>query len=156
MPSVPALHVSTISKVKGSAKIFIQSRKDVAHSGVFSIELAVSFDPAVDDYPGGTLVIKADLSDSAVATFSATSVELINAFGKHNPTVVLPGSCKLEMNAGTVPKGCRYCVIIASNKLASATGTPDVVGFVINDRSGNRVAYGTGPVQSGDVEVAPS
>ena len=156
MASVPSLHVSTQSKVKGSAKIFIQSRKDVAHSGVFSIEVSVGFDPAADEYPGGSLVIKADLSDSAKATFTATSVELINSFGKHNPTVVLTGRCKIQMDAAQVPKGCRYWVIIANNKPADVKATPDVVGFVVNDRAGNRVAYGTGPVESGDLDVAAS
>ena len=30
---------------------------------------------------------------------------------------------------------------------------PDVAGFAIHDRNGNRIAYGTGPLRSGDFSV---
>jgi hypothetical protein len=45
--------------------------------------------------------------------------------------------------------------MVANNKKLNEPGTPDIVGFVIYDRNGNRVAYGTGPLD-GDIEVVPS
>lgn len=100
--SIPAFHVSDLSKVEGSGDVFINSRKDAVSSGVFAVKLAVHFDPAVDDYPVGTLQIKVDLSDSAKGTFTATSIELINSYGKHNPTIYLTGRCSAEASAATV------------------------------------------------------
>ena len=155
--SIPAFHVSDISKVEGLGDVFIASRKDAASSGVFTVRLAVNFNPAVDDYPSGSLTIKADLSDSLRATFTATSVELINSYGKHNPTVYLTGRCTSDL-AGSAqpPKGLRYWVMLADNKGPNdSNGTPDVAGFAIHDRTGARIAYGTGPLRSGNFTVAP-
>lgn len=149
------MHVSTPSKVKGNGTVFIASRVDGLSTGKFEIDLSVSFDPTVDDYPGGSLTIKVDLSDSAHGTFEATTFELINSYGKHNPTVYITGQCKADADGD--PKGCRYWVMIADNMNPTiATGTPDIVGFVINDRDGNRVAYGAGPLDSGDIQIAPT
>lgn len=149
--SIPAFHASDPSKAKGAGEIFIQSRKDVSSSGVFSVRLDVHFDPAVDLYPTGSLLINVNLTDGAKGVFRATSIELINSYGKHNPTVYLTGRCDDEIQPDA--KGCRYWLMIANNKKANEQGTPDVVGFAIHDRNGNRIAYGTGPVRSGDFDV---
>jgi hypothetical protein len=153
--SVPDLHVSSKSSAKGSAVIPISSRQDAVHAGRFTVKLDVTFDPGSDQYPAGTIDIKTDLSDSLKATFSAASIELINSFGKHNPTVFLTGRCKatLEEHA-QLPEGCKYWIMIADNKLANASRTPDIVGFVVIDRTGTRIAYGTGPVETGDISVS--
>ncbi len=156
--SIPAFHVSDASKVDGLGDVFIASRKDATSSGVFTVRLSVHFDPAgADDYPTGSLLIRVDLSDGSKGTFTATSIELINSYGKHSPTAYLTGRCSFDPAAGTAPpKGLRYWLMIANNKKATdLQGTPDVVGFAIHDRMGARVAYGTGPVKSGDFTVAP-
>jgi len=150
--SIPALHVSTKSFAKGSGKVFIKSRQDAASSGAFTVKLTVQFDPAVDEYPIGTIEFRVDLSDGAKGSFSATSIELINSHGKHNPTVFITGRCKDDAQPDA--KGCRYWLMIANNKRPNDhEGTADVVSFTIHDRNGNRVSYGTGPVVSGDFEV---
>lgn len=152
--SIPAFHVSDPSKAKGTGDIFIQSRKDASSSGVFSVRLDVHFDPAVDAYPAGTLFIKCDLNDGVKGAFTASTFELINSYGKVTPTVYLTGQCKAD--AQTDAKGLRYWIMIANNKKSGdAQGTPDVVGFAVHDNKGNRIAYGTGPVKSGDFDVAP-
>ena len=113
---------------------------------------------AIDLYPSGSLTIKVDLSDGVNGTFTATSIELINSYGKHNPTVYLTGRCNGDAAAAgaAVAKGLRYWLMIADNGRNSAhEGTPDVVGFAIHDRNGARVAYGTGPLKAGDFTVAP-
>lgn len=153
--SIPAFHVSDASKLEGGGDVFIQSRKDAASSGIFTIKIAAHFDPAADDYPTGSIFIKTDLSDSVKAVFTATSVELINSYGKHNPTVYLTGRCQTEqVVVGAAPlKGLRYWIMIADNQRDN-NGTPDIVGFAIHDRNGNRIAYGTGPLK-GNITVAP-
>lgn len=153
--SVPNLHVSTKSKVSGGAEVLIQSRVDAVHTGVFSVKVAVEFDPGSSEYPTGEIRFTVDLSDSIKATFTSSSIDLINSFGKHNPTIIFTGRCKVELQEKvTIPKGCKYWVIIADNKFGDKKGTPDIVGFVITDRTGSRIAYGTGPVKTGDLAVA--
>ncbi len=156
--NIPAFAVSDKSKAEGSGQVFIQSRTGGA-AGTFDIRLAVHFDPAVDEYPAGNVFIKADLSDSVKGSFNATSVELINSYGKHNPTIYITGQCKGDIVVGAAPlKGLRYWVMIADNRgvqPAAAPATPDVVGFAIHDRNGNRIAYGTGPLRSGNITVEP-
>jgi hypothetical protein len=38
----------------------------------------------------------------------------------------------------------------------TAPETPDVVGFLIFNKAGQRVAYGTGPLARGHIAVAPT
>ena len=154
--SIPALHVSTRSKAKGGAKVFISARKDALVSGIFTLKISIEFDPTTMDYPTiSVLSLKTDLSDGINATFDATSVELINAFGKHTPTIYLTGRCKSN-NAEL--KGLRYWLMIANNKNPNDQNTtPDIISFAITDRNGNRINYGTGPVmEGGDIVVDPS
>lgn len=156
MISIPSLHVSTKSKAEGSAKIFISTRQDAAHSGEFELQIGVNFDPPATEYPTGGFTLRTNLSDSLKAIFTATTIDLINSFGKHNPVIYLTGRCKVELQEhADLPKGCRYWLMVANNKLTAAptNGTPDIVGFAIQDQNGNRVAYGTGPVRSGNIEV---
>lgn len=150
MTSISAFHVSGLSKALGKGIVFISSRKDAASAGVFSIAVNVQFNPTIDAYPIGSIQIKTDMSDSLKGAFASTSIELINSHGKHNPTIFLTGRCKTPNERA--PKGLRYWVMIADNG-KGREDTPDVVGFTIHDRNGNRVAYGTGPLKSGDIQV---
>jgi hypothetical protein len=152
--SIPAFHVSGISRAKGKGDVFIASRKDVASAGTFHIDINVHFDPAVDDYPTGSLQIDNDMSDSIKGSYFATSFELVNSYGKHNPTIFITGQCKANAFVRAPLHGCRYWVMVANNSVENKE-THDVVGFCIHDRNGNRIAYGTGPVK-GDIEVAPN
>ena len=156
--SIPALHVSDASEVKGRGDVFIASRVSAPVSGVFSLELSAKFAPPVDDYPSGGFTLKVDLNDGLRATFTPTSIELMNSFGRTNPTVFLTGRCKAEHAAGAEPaKGLRYWLMVADNGVAKDDkATPDVVGFAIHDNTGARIAYGTGPVKKpGDFKVKP-
>jgi hypothetical protein len=152
--SIPAFHVSGVSRAKGKGDVFISSRKDLTSSGIFHIEIDAHF-VAADNYPAGTLSIKTDMSDGAKGVFIASTIELINSYGKHNPTIYLTGQCKSDATGTTVPlHGCRYWVMVANNS-RDDKGTPDIAGFCIHDHNGTRVAYGTGPLK-GDIEVAPN
>ena len=147
--SIPAFHVSDTSRVKGLGQVFIASRKDATSHGTFDVRVSVQF-LGIDPYPSGTVLIVADLNDSAKGTFKSTSIELVNSYGKVNPTVYVTGRCQLDPPTGVAaPQGLRFWLMIASNKGSQETGTPDVVGFAVHDRTGARVAYGTGPLLPG-------
>lgn len=158
MISIPSLHVSTKSKADGAATIFISSRQDATHSGEFDVRISVNFDLPIAEFPAGSLTLRTNLTDSVKANFTATTFDLINSFGKHNPAVYITGRCRVDLLEHVeLPKGCRYWIMIANNKTPNAptNATPDIVGFAIHDRFGNRVAYGTGPVRNGDLTVVP-
>jgi hypothetical protein len=150
-------NISDRSKVAGAGKVSIlPNRQDVVHSGVFGVRVDVHFDPAVDAYPVGTVMIDVDLSDSFKGVATSTLIEQVNSFGKHTPTSVIGGRCKVDLRENAPqPQGCAFWLYIANNKKPNVPGTPDIVGFVIYDRAGNRVAYGTGPLD-GDIVVDPT
>ena len=154
--SIPAFHVSDASAVNGQAEVFIQTRQDATHPGTFRVALNVVFNPAgANDYPVGNLTITVQLNDGAVGVFPSDNIELINSHGVANPTVFLTGRCRDDINPDA--RGCRYWLMIANNKPAAApaASTPDIIGFAIHDRLGNRIAYGCGPVRAGDINVQP-
>ena len=149
MTSIPNLHISTFGGVKAEVTVYIQSRDDFTHAGTFIVQAAIQFDPSSADYPTGEIRITVDMSDSAKAIFNSTSIELINSFGKHNPTIVFTGRCEMKPQE-KIPefKGCKYWMFIADNRKS-----PSIIGFVIIDNTGRRIAYGTGTIKSGRLEV---
>ncbi len=151
---IPNLHTSNKTAVKVSAQVFIQRRKTGSLTGVFGVKGALAFDPATNTYPAGTLTITTDLSDSVNGVFVATSVEQLDTTGRATPTAYATGRCKADI--GDKGLGCRYWIMFADNKQAKDERTPDVISFLVYDRNGKRVAYGTGPVADGDVAVAPT
>ena len=148
--SIPAFHESDKSLAKGEGEVFIQSRKDAVSSGTFVVSISVHFDPAVDLYPAGSISIKVDMSDGSKGVFRATTIDLINSYGKHNPTIYITGRC--DNDAQPAAKGCYYWLEVANNRRGN-DGTPDIVGFAIHDRNGQRIAYGLGPLRTGDIDV---
>lgn len=152
-PQIPTLQVCNGTVAKGEGGIKINSRADASHAGTFRVRLDLKCDPAGEGYPTGTLMIAAiNMSDSIVqGPLTATTFEQVTSTGKHSPTLYVNGRCKAE---GV--RGCRYWLMIANNKKASVQGTPDIASFLAFDGTGKRVAYGTGPVVEGDLEVAPT
>jgi len=155
--SIPAFHVSSRSQVKGGGTVFITSRKPGGFGGVFTIRIAAGFIPGgADLYPTGGFELKVDMNDGVNGGYKSTSIELINSHGKINPTVFLTGRCS---GGSRELKGLRYWLMIADNqpRKASERETPDIVAFAIHDRTGARIAYGTGPLQPpGHIDVAPA
>jgi hypothetical protein len=82
----------------------------------------------------------------------------VTTTGQISPTAYLSGHCRVGSTAGTVPiLGCRYWLMIAHNtRDITSASTADVIGFLVIDKTGKRVAYGTGLVQSGAVVIAPT
>ena len=148
-PQIPTLQVCNKTRADGRGIVKIDSRADAIHSGKFAISIQLKCD-ADNVYPTGSLLISdINMSDSIVqGTITATSFEQVTTTGKHTPTVFLNGRC----TAANV-RGCRFWLMIADNKRGDGAGTPDVVSFLVFDGNGQRIAYGTGPVLSGDLTV---
>ncbi len=107
------------------------------------------------DYPHGTIDLTVDLSDSLKGQFISDTVDLINSYGKDNPTIFITGRCHYK---GTIikapPKGLRYWVMFVGSNLKD--GSSDIAGFAIQDYHGNRIAYGIGHITTGYANVSIS
>ncbi|HYS83875.1 MAG TPA: hypothetical protein VEN78_02580 [Bradyrhizobium sp.] len=153
-PQVPTLQVCNETQVQGKAVVKIGSRVDVSHSGTFTITIEVKCNRESNNgYPAGTFqIINLSMSDSIVqGTIAAISLEQVTSTGKHTPTAYLNGRCRADKVIG-----CRFWLMLADNKKPNQSGTPDVVSFLVFNSAGQRVAYGTGPVVEGDIQVAPT
>ena len=71
---------------------------------------------------------------------------------------VLSGRCRVvHANQKEPLTGCRYWALVADNgKGQQEKHTPDVLSFLVVDKMGKRIAYGTGPVVEGDLHVEPT
>jgi hypothetical protein len=152
-PQIPTLQVADETKVTGDALVKIVSRSDMTHSGSFEIRINVQgIGPA--GYPTGTLVIqKLSMNDSTLqGTIKATLIEQVTSTGRATPMAFLNGRCDAD---GL--KGGRFWMMITDNaREPGPKATPDIVSFLIFDKTGKRVAYGTGPVVRGNLTVAPT
>jgi len=150
-PQIPTLQVCNVTGVKGSGFVKIPRRSDAAHLGTFEVRVELRCDPRAG-YPAGTLSIKVDMSDSvAQGLITATALEQVTSTGKHTPTAYINGRCKADQVSG-----CRFWLTLTDNKRLEERAAPDIVGFLVLNGVGQRVAYGFGPVVDGDIVVAPT
>jgi hypothetical protein len=149
-PQIPTLQVCNKTAASGDAGVKIVRRSDALHTGTFRVRLTVGCDPT-SGYPTGSLTLyNISMSDSIVqGTLIASTFEQVTTTGKHTPTLYVNGRCRAE---GI--EGCRYWLMVANNQDDGAQATPDIVSFLVFDGTGQRVAYGTGPVVDGDLFVA--
>jgi hypothetical protein len=152
-PQIPTLQVCNDTSAKGRGVVKIDSRADAQHQGTFEIAVELKCDPKTPGYPAGSIQLSnISMSDSTLqGSIVATSIEQMTSTGKHTPTLYVNGRCKAE---GVV--GCRFWLMIADNRPTPEKGTPDIVGFLVFNGTGQRVAYGSGPVVKGDLQVAPT
>lgn len=152
-PQIPSLQVcnATVVQSNGSATVLIKSRKDATHTGSFSVTVNLLCNSATG-YPTGTLTISGiSMTDSTVqGAITATTFEQLTSTGNAEPTAYLNGRCNTQ--APPIP-GCRYWIMFADNSHSPLPPTPDLISFLVFDKSGKRVAYGTGPLASGHVAV---
>jgi len=158
-PQIPTLQVCNLpSVVDGTGTVTILARQAGGFTGSFTVQVKLTCDPTTG-YPVGSLVVSGiSMNDSAAqGTVVATTFEQLTSTGRATPTAYLNGRCTVDSTAGTIP-GCRYWIMFADNNgvAGTASGTPDVVGFLIFDKAGHRVAYGTGPLAHGHIAVAPT
>jgi len=163
IPLIPTPQTPNVTKaVAKQALVFIASRKPPTFTGSFTASLNLAFDPGFSgaDYPSftGAATINVDLNDGTNGTVTLSDVEQVTTTGRVSPTVYLSGHCRVVSAPGTAPiLGCRYWLMMADNTQdISSASTPDVIGFLVIDKAGKRLAYGTGPVKSGTVAIAPT
>ena len=154
-PQIPTLQVCNETQVRGKAVVrIVPNRADSAHTGTFQIAIDLKCHPQENNgYPaGGFQITNLSMSDSTVqGTIASVTVEQVTSTGKHTPTVYLNGRCRASEVIG-----CRFWLMLVDNKKLDQQGTPDVVGFLVFNAAGHRVAYGTGPVFRGDIQIAPT
>ena len=148
-PQIPTLQVCNGTKATGGASVHLTARTDALHSGDFTLKISAGCDPAGNGYPGGSIDMTFNLSDSSIGDLKVTSIEQMTTTGKHTPTMYLNGRCLA--NGGTIP--CHIWLMISDNRQPNSTGTPDVIGVLVVDKTGKRITYGTGPISSGDISV---
>jgi hypothetical protein len=159
-PQIPTLQVCNVpTVVQGAGTVTIVARQGPGLSGSFTVQVSLQCDLNTG-YPIGSLTISGiSMTDSAIqGTVVATTFEQLTSTGRVTPTAFLNGRCSADSPAGAAPiQGCRYWIMFANNNGATpAAGTADVVGFLIMNKAGQRVAYGTGPVVHGHINVAPT
>lgn len=153
MPQIPTIQTCTLGATAyaNAATVQIDSRAGGGFSGEFRLDFKIECNPATG-YPAGSIRFGIKMSDSTIiGTASSTAIHQLAATGKHTPTAYASGWCEAK---GVV--GCRFWLMAADNNASGATKDRDIASFLILDGKGNRMAYGTGPVVSGDIKVSPA
>lgn len=195
-PQVPTFQTCNKTKIKGRAKVYIGSRSDAEHPGVFGIALEAKCHPR-PGYPRGEVALfELNMTDSWVhGAIVATTIDQMTSTRGRSPMAFLSGRCKVRHIGPPVVEpvlptedltvddqetldlsedqsieplthlnpfsGCRYWIVVADNRegdnaLSNSNETPDVVGVMVMNGRGRRIAHGMGPVVSGDISVSPS
>jgi hypothetical protein len=162
VPQIPTLQVCNLApnmliKSTPTAKVTNLSRVDkVPHDGTFTVSVSMTCD--INGYPTGTLSISAiSMSDSSLqGTITATTFEQLTSTGMATPTAYMNGRCTFPSTTGII-SGCHYWIMLVDNKQSltpvPVPTTPDFISFLVIDKSGKRIAYGTGPVTSGNIDI---
>lgn len=160
-PQIPTLQVCNLTNgmlVSGGGTVFIAERATGGFLGDFNIKVQLTCD--ANGYPTGSLAITGiNMNDSTVqGNVIATTFEQLTSTGKATPTAYLNGRCDYTSVTGAVTHGGHYWIMFANNNTtpSTAVGTPDVVSFLVFDKTGKRIAYGTGPMRSGSIMVSPT
>lgn len=149
-PQIPNIFLNNVTSVEGQALIHIDARAGIP-SGTFNISIAAGCTPP--NYPGGNVHVEINMNDSSIFYFESTTVEALSSTGYVTPTAYIMGRCRVQSEQFKIIKGCHYWITLANNNNGK-NKTPDIVGFLVLDGAGHRIAYGTGPVVEGDIFVA--
>lgn len=149
---IPTLQVCNDTKLSANAFVIIDTRKSPPLTGAFSLRGKLECAPTAGVvYPTGTLgIFGISMNDSHIqGDVTFTTFDQVTSGGKATPTMWVSGQCK----AANV-RGCHYWLMAVDNVKGKPVGkTFDVVSFLILDENGKRVAYGTGNVVDGDLEI---
>ena len=148
---IPTLQVCNIGKAFGTAQVYLSRRVDMSSAGTIDI---TSMDVGCDStssnpYPFGTFSMRFSITESTISDLRVTLIEQMTTVGKHTPTTYMNGRC--SANGGTVP--CHFWLMLADNHSSSLDSPADVLSVLVVDRMGNRLAYGTGPIKTGEITV---
>src|SRR5262249_29891042 len=126
--------------------------KSGPYTGYFALRGDLTCDPAAGVvYPTGTLGIYGiSMSDSSIqGDVILTTFEQVTSGGRATPTLWESGPCRAASC-----RGCHYWLMAVNNVQGHPVNkTFDVVSFLILDEKGTRVAYGTGNVVDGDLQI---
>jgi hypothetical protein len=129
--------------VAGLTSGVLENRKDAKPSGQFSLTFDLGCSGASSDVQVRNLEIHTDeLADTDQGIERAISkdgpVKLVTIGPAMAPTVFVSGPC-------LGPNGCQFWLMLVDNGSDSGK-VPALVSFLVSDRSGKRLAYGTGPI----------
>jgi len=159
---IPTLQVCNLSTNGGPGAVFgnesfnVSERAGGPFTGNFNVSIEVECDPG-SGYPIGSVMISGiSMTDSVVqGTIISTTIDQVTIAGKDTPTVWLNGRCTVQGDPAGVPppSGCRYWMMLANNNQNAnpgpAAATPDIASFLVFDKTGARIAYGTAPALFG-------
>jgi len=150
-PQIPTLQVCNTTHAQGEGVVQINKRADGTHAGQFKITISLTCEPP--GYPSGLLNLQISMNDSTIqGPVNASSFDQMTSTGRATPTMYLNGRCTAQEPE---VQGCRYWLFVTDNGTLNENN-PDIVGFLIMDGNGKRMAYGTGPLITGDLVVAPT
>jgi hypothetical protein len=150
---IPTLQVCNDTKLTANAFVVVDTRAGAPFTGHFALRGNLECEPTAGIvYPTGALgIFGISMTDSTIqGDVTFTTFEQVTSGGKATPTMWVSGQCK----AANV-KGCHYWLMAVNNVPGHPVGkTYDVVSFLILDEHGKRVAYGTGNVVDGDLQIS--
>ena len=153
MPQIPTIQTCTqraFAYADGTT-VKIDSRAGGGFSGTFTLDFKIQCNPATG-YPAGSIRFAINMNDSPfTGTASSTAIHQLAATGKATPTAYASGWCEAK---GVL--GCRFWLMVADNNASGKTRDRDIASFLILDANGHRMAYGSGPVISGNIKVSPA
>lgn len=148
---IPTLQVCNIGKASGTAQIYLSRRDDLPNAGTIDITMDnVGCDSqSSTPYPHGTISMRFSMSDTTISDMQVTLIEQMTTFGKHTTTMMMNGRC--TANGGTIP--CHFWLLLSNNKWSAIDSPADVASVLVVNSMGSYLAYGTGPIKSGDISV---
>ncbi len=143
---IPSLQVCNLSQLEANAFVKISSR------GKFDLMGKLECDPKNGGRTSGALeIVNLNMTDSTIqGQIKFTTFDQVTSGGKYTPTIWVNGKCEAK---GV--NGCQYWLMVADNVKngPSHQNGYDIVSFLVLDANGTRVAYGTGLVIDGNVDV---
>jgi hypothetical protein len=168
-PQIPTLQVCNLTSgmsvtSSGAPLVHIPSRVPGGFTGNVTFNVRASCDPTTG-FPVGTVTLSAlSMNDPSpggfVGSISSVHIDQITSTGTVNPTAYMSGQCMAQTaspagTVGTVP--CHFWILFASGPINSSTVPgPDIVSFLVFDKTGKRIAYATGQVSGGTIQVTPT
>jgi hypothetical protein len=150
--TLPAMQDCRNTHVAGLTGGVWESRRDAQHSGRFQVTMDLGCSGDASEVQVRNLEIHAqELADNDAGIERVISddgvVRLVSIGPAMTPTAFVSGPCR-----GGGPNGCQFWLMLVDNgsDLAKA---PDLVAFLVSDRSGKRLAYGVGPILQGDLSI---
>ncbi len=157
-PQIPTLQVCNGNLARSEALVEIDARMPPAFSGSFELHMKLECELAGSGYPVGAVnFMNIDMNDSVLGAIVSSSIEQVTTAGRATPMLYVNGRCKVDPAAdfNKSTEGCRFWLMATDNRGNLSSGqTPDIVSFLVFNKFGQRIAYASGPVVKGDVQVA--